>query len=63
MSDIELQRMVAAHEEAISTLKSDVGEIKTDLREALKRWPPGLATAVTVLCSFATGLAVYLLTH
>ena len=59
----DLAEKVAAHEEAIVGLKRDVGEIKSDLREALKRWPPGLATAVTVLSSAVTGLAVYLLTH
>lgn len=67
MSEVEMARMVAAHDEAINTLKDDVGEIRKDLKqvlnEALRRWPPGLATAVTVLCSFATGLTVYLLTQ
>lgn len=63
----ELAQKVAAHDEAICGLKDDVADIKKDLKhilnEALKRWPPGLAMAVTVLCSFATGLAVYVLTH
>ena len=63
MGDGELAEKVAKHEEAIDGLRRDVAEIKSDLREALKRWPPGLAAAVTVLSSCVTGLVVYLVTH
>ncbi len=67
MSDEEVGKKVAAHDVAINDLRTDVSEIKQDLKhilnEALKRWPQGLAVAVTVLCSGVTGLAVYLLTH
>lgn len=62
-SDIELQKTVAGHGVAIINLQTDVGEMKSDLKEALKRYPPGVSWVITTLCSLVTGLSVFLLTH